>query len=327
MTKQSHPLMSVPSFHEMSELLKDHLFLSAAHVIKHDSLRQRQISLIVNATVEEPSLYLKNGDYLKIRVSDHPYARLDVYFDVVADKIKANKEKGGRTLVHCVAGVSRSATLCIAYLMKHERMSLRQAYRFVKTARPIVRPNWGFWRQLINYEIKLNGSPTVKMVASKWGPTEPVPDVYTNEVKVESEAPQASSFVQTIASPNANHNGYIEEPRKVRATTFELPGRMYTRRSRSEHGSLGGNSYSPHNAQLYDSVAQRPATPRVHVGHVTIQRGPGNTTTTMITFGGRDNIENRSSPSSDYGGATKYGAGSFNDLSSRSMSRTPFRAL
>lgn len=89
-----------------------------------------------------------------LQVSDHPYARLDVYFDTVADKIKANKDKGGRTLVHCVAGVSRSASLCIAYLVKYEQMSLRQAYKFVKTARPIVRPNWGFWRQLINYEIK-----------------------------------------------------------------------------------------------------------------------------------------------------------------------------
>lgn len=64
------------------------------------------------------------------------------------------------------------------------------------------------------------------MVASKWGPTEPVPDVYSTEVK-ENEAPLTHMSSATV-----------EEPRKVRAHTFDLP-RLYTRRSRSEHGALG----------------------------------------------------------------------------------------
>lgn len=84
-------------------------------------------------------------------------------------------------LVHCVAGVSRSATLVIAYLMKFEYMSLRQAFYHVKAVRPIIRPNPGFWRQLIEYEVKLFGRNTVKLSASKWG--DDVPDVYTEELK------------------------------------------------------------------------------------------------------------------------------------------------
>lgn len=70
---------------------------------------------------------------------------------------KTFKDRGGRTLVHCVAGVSRSATLCMIYLVKHERMTLRQAYHFVKSARPVVKPNVGFWKQMIEYERKLKG--------------------------------------------------------------------------------------------------------------------------------------------------------------------------
>lgn len=49
---------------------------------------------------------------------------------MVADKIKAIKDRGGKTLVHCVAGVSRSASLVIVYLVKYERMTLRQAYHY-----------------------------------------------------------------------------------------------------------------------------------------------------------------------------------------------------
>lgn len=67
------------------------------------------------------------------------------------------QERSGKTLVHCVAGVSRSASLCIVYLIKYEKMSLRQAYHYVKSARPIIRPNVGFWQQMCDYEKKLRG--------------------------------------------------------------------------------------------------------------------------------------------------------------------------
>lgn len=49
-----------------------------------------------------------------------PSASLSPYFDKVADKIQQVTSRGGKVLVHCMAGVSRSSTLCIAYLMKHK---------------------------------------------------------------------------------------------------------------------------------------------------------------------------------------------------------------
>ena len=94
---------------------------------------------------------------MKIRIDDTPYAQLSLYFDVVADKIRSVRERGGRTLVHCMAGVSRSASLCIVYLMKYDRQTLLQAYHYVKAARPIIRPNVGFFRQMVEYERKLRG--------------------------------------------------------------------------------------------------------------------------------------------------------------------------
>ena len=38
-------------------------------------------------------------------------------FQPICELMQANEEKGGSTLVHCVAGRSRSSTLCIAYLL------------------------------------------------------------------------------------------------------------------------------------------------------------------------------------------------------------------
>lgn len=180
---------------QLSEI-NDHLYLSGAAPIRPDRIRQRKISCIINVTVDEPSLYLPGIDYLKIRVDDSPFAHLDSYFDLVADRIKATKDRGGKTLLHCVAGVSRSASLALVYLMKFERMSLRQAYYHVKSCRPIIRPNPGFWRQLIDYERRLQGRNTVKMVLSKFN--DMVPDVYTEEVK--------STWVPTILKPPASQH-------------------------------------------------------------------------------------------------------------------------
>jgi len=144
-------------FGQISEI-NDHLYLSGAGVLRPEKLKQKKITCVINVTNEEPSAYMPGIDYMKIRIDDNPYAHLDHYFDMVADKIRTVRERGGRTLVHCMAGVSRSASLCIIYLVKHDRMTLLQAYHYVKAARPIIRPNVGFFRQMVEYERKLRGN-------------------------------------------------------------------------------------------------------------------------------------------------------------------------
>lgn len=51
-------------------------------------------------------------------------------------------------MVHCFAGVSRSATIVIAFLMQECGMSLKDAYNHVKQKRYFIHPNDGFKRQL-----------------------------------------------------------------------------------------------------------------------------------------------------------------------------------
>uniref|UniRef100_A0A8R1I6A7 Protein-tyrosine-phosphatase n=2 Tax=Caenorhabditis japonica TaxID=281687 RepID=A0A8R1I6A7_CAEJA len=91
-------------------------------------------------------------------------------------------ERGGRTLVHCMAGVSRSASLVMIYLVKHEHMTLRQAYHYVKASRPIIRPNVGFWKQMVDYEKRLRGVASVKMVQTAECDM-PIPDVYVDDLR------------------------------------------------------------------------------------------------------------------------------------------------
>lgn len=54
--------------------------------------------------------------------------------------------------MHCVAGVSRSAAIGIAYLIQECGLSMRDAYHVVKNKRHCVSPNLNFMGQLIGFE-------------------------------------------------------------------------------------------------------------------------------------------------------------------------------
>ncbi|XP_045890339.1 dual specificity protein phosphatase 18 [Micropterus dolomieu] len=158
----------------------EHLYLSNGRAANDSSQVTRcEITCIVNVTETKGSPH-PGVEYTHIPVSDSPMSPLCDHFDEVADKIQITAECGGRTLVHCNAGVSRSAALCMAYLMKHRGVTLLEAHRWVKTCRPIVRPNDGFWKQLIRYEMELRGHNSVLMVSSSMGE---IPDIYEEEAR------------------------------------------------------------------------------------------------------------------------------------------------
>eukprot|EP01126_Amoeba_proteus_P020425 TRINITY_DN2077_c0_g1_i21.p1 TRINITY_DN2077_c0_g1~~TRINITY_DN2077_c0_g1_i21.p1 ORF type:complete len:263 (-),score=46.67 TRINITY_DN2077_c0_g1_i21:72-860(-) len=54
----------------------------------------------------------------------------------------------GNVLVHCVRGISRSASVVIAYMMVHRGMPLKEAHKFVKSKREMIYPNGNFLDQL-----------------------------------------------------------------------------------------------------------------------------------------------------------------------------------
>ncbi|CAK59569.1 unnamed protein product (macronuclear) [Paramecium tetraurelia] len=67
----------------------------------------------------------------------------------------------GSVLVHCMAGISRSVSCVIAYLIHKNNWNYEQAFKFVKTKRNCSKPNEGFKKQLIQYaEQKLPNSQT-----------------------------------------------------------------------------------------------------------------------------------------------------------------------
>lgn len=166
--------------------INDHLFIAGVVALKPHIIEGNKITHIVNATVEVPTLLFHGVKNTKLWLEDTLETDLSAHFDIIADQIHLVHSMGGRTLVHCVAGVSRSASLCLAYLMKHERKTLREAYVKLASTRPVVRPNLAFWHQLMFYEYELFGQNTVRFMPIK-GSDQQLPDVYVVDIPEEDE--------------------------------------------------------------------------------------------------------------------------------------------
>lgn len=89
--------------------------------------------------------------YKHIPVYDMEAQDIVVHLRDCFNCIDEAREKGG-ILVHCAAGVSRSATVVIAYVMAQRCCSYDTALAVVRASRSIVNPNKGFVLQLQEWE-------------------------------------------------------------------------------------------------------------------------------------------------------------------------------
>lgn len=174
-------------FPGISEILPS-LYLCGAGVAIPSVMEKLNIKFVINVAPELPDTPLPDTKplYLRVNVVDRRESNLKTYFNEISDFIEEVRQTDGKTLVHCVAGVSRSATLCIAYLIKHLGMSLRDAYHHIKNIRPQIRPNIGFFQQLMDYEEELRGEKTVKMIYCESLAKE-IPDVFEPEYRAMEE--------------------------------------------------------------------------------------------------------------------------------------------
>lgn len=108
----------------------------------------------MSKTIQLPEQY-KHIEVLDIELYDSPQSDISTHFETSYNFINKNLERGKSVLVHCWAGVSRSATLVIYFLMKKHKLPLEEAHGYVLNKRCIVNPNQGFLKQLSVADIAL----------------------------------------------------------------------------------------------------------------------------------------------------------------------------
>ncbi|KAJ7650932.1 protein-tyrosine phosphatase-like protein [Roridomyces roridus] len=90
--------------------------------------------------------------YHRIDLEDRTSATLRPHLAAACDFIQAALGRGENVLVHCQQGVSRSASIVIAYLIRQHAMSYDSAFALVKTRRACIHPNSGFVAALRDWE-------------------------------------------------------------------------------------------------------------------------------------------------------------------------------
>ncbi|XP_046886592.1 dual specificity protein phosphatase 19-like isoform X1 [Hypomesus transpacificus] len=121
----------------------------AAHDL--DVLRKFKVTHVLNVAygVANPFPHLLH--YRTVTLLDLPDTDITSYFPEGCAFIEEARAEEGVVLVHCNAGVSRSSSMVIGYLMTRERLAFNDAFSQVKAARPSICPNPGFLLQLKNY--------------------------------------------------------------------------------------------------------------------------------------------------------------------------------
>lgn len=79
-----------------------------------------------------------------INADDDEKDPLENHFRRVHAILNAAEAADKVALVHCAAGISRSATLVIAHLMMRNKWTYNEAHNYVQRCRPIITPNDGF---------------------------------------------------------------------------------------------------------------------------------------------------------------------------------------
>lgn len=90
-----------------------------------------------------------------IPIEDTRESNLYPYFKDAITLIEDVLTNGGRILVHCMGGISRSPTVVVAYIMWRLKLRLTAAIEYVRDRRDCINPNWAFYGNLVKFEEEL----------------------------------------------------------------------------------------------------------------------------------------------------------------------------
>eukprot|EP00761_Pharyngomonas_kirbyi_P010117 gb/GECH01010135.1/.p1 GENE.gb/GECH01010135.1/~~gb/GECH01010135.1/.p1 ORF type:complete len:713 (+),score=140.54 gb/GECH01010135.1/:1-2139(+) len=123
---------------------------SYQHASSRAVVRKLQIQSILTVGCGLEPRFHDSIEYKIVDIEDVQEASIDSHFDECISFIHEKRRKGP-ILIHCRAGVSRSATVTIAYIMAFRQMDYEIAYNFVRSRRREICPNSGFIEQLAQF--------------------------------------------------------------------------------------------------------------------------------------------------------------------------------
>ncbi|KAM3873858.1 dual specificity protein phosphatase 4 [Diretmus argenteus] len=183
---------------------------SALHASKKEVLDAMGISALLNVSADCPNHFEGTYQYKCIPVEDNHKEDISSWFLEAIEFIDSVRDSSGRVLVHCHAGISRSATICLAYLMKRKRVRLDEAFEFVRRRRSIISPNFSFMGQLLQFESQVLATSCAAEAAAAASPLlGPKPSAVTGSATATPTSPFIFSFPVSVVNPAYLHHSPI----------------------------------------------------------------------------------------------------------------------
>ncbi|CAF3166657.1 unnamed protein product [Rotaria sp. Silwood2] len=199
---------------------------SQEDVLSTKTMQDNHITHVINVSISgQRAPFLDENDaehFLRIPVNDCLNAQLLPYFDQAYSFIEKARLNNGRVFIHCLAGISRSPALAVAYIMRHLNLSVDDAYRYIKARRSHISPNFNFMGQLSEYERSLPSS-------TKLSTTIPIVKCIT----IEPPLSDRRRFIQVDGSSSLKREHNNDQPKSLtrpKGFNFDL---VNTRRPQS----------------------------------------------------------------------------------------------
>ncbi len=137
------------------DCIMEHLYIGSRDAANNlELLKEKKITHILIVAKYVIPTYPDLFKYKAIPAQDLPTFDLYRYFKDAIDFIHMGR-CNGNVLVHCMAGVSRSSSIIIAYAMNKKELSFSDALTYVSGKHYCTSPNPGFISQLKKYDKEL----------------------------------------------------------------------------------------------------------------------------------------------------------------------------
>jgi len=150
-------------------------------------LAECNVSHIV-AVYDNASPVLKEYHYKCVNASDTVDQDLSPHFYDCIKFIHKARINGNGVLVHCIAGISRSSTIVAAYLIVVANVGWQDAIQAIRMCRSVANPNYGFQRQLEDFELKKAGEFRLKLM--KKYKLDPADEQYIKDILEGTQQPE-----------------------------------------------------------------------------------------------------------------------------------------
>lgn len=140
-----------------ADYIIDNIYLGnicAAHNVTW--LSEKNISYIFNVAQEWDSVIYEGIELFYFPLDDEVTLNeknTRQYINKITNKLIETTMNNGSILIHCNMGISRSSTILVRYLQIIHNLSYKQAIDYLKSIRPVVRPNNLFKRILIKQDL------------------------------------------------------------------------------------------------------------------------------------------------------------------------------